>query len=319
MAPTPFNKLLPVELRQMIWDWSCLPEPGVFRLRVATQLDFELHLGQRGHPWVIRKRKHPVALHVDRFSRKTAQSVQHRENGHAVRQGQPPVQYHIGRLERPFDPDIDTLFFDDPTNGRLRYWRSVYQYLVLYLNPGLDLRCQTVKHLAVHVNSIHCWITAERKVTPGVELLFSNLEHISVVVDWPSWPDRTGPHYIVTCSTTLMNHVFWERSPYRMHYIQLLGRRKHTPSGAARLRAALPGAKRFVRPRWRKKETWPILNSLCGPDNVLGFVDGWIKLTIARVVRAKPYLSDKFLEEETLIELEGRAPPKGMAPAVLWL
>lgn len=97
-APTPFNERLPPEIRRDIWDWSCLPEPGLYR-PIDSVWHFEdgayawgMELADWEHQslapaWTVRKSRYPVALHVDRSSRESAQSVQQREELHATRRG----------------------------------------------------------------------------------------------------------------------------------------------------------------------------------------------------------------------------------------
>lgn len=231
-------------------------------------------------PWTVRKRRYPVALHVDRFSRRAAQSVQQREMVHAVQQGRDPFQYRIGQLYRPFDPDIDTLFVDEPANGLAEDWQSASE--MFSQCPASCVTCRTVKHLALNTDSIHFWITAEREVKPVVQTLFWALEHISIVENWPSWPTRSNnPDYYRLAA---FHTDTWARGTFRMKYIELeKGWPRHTVTDAL-LRTALRQTEPSERPYWRgNSDTWPILLSLCGPHNDLGFGNRRIKISIARI------------------------------------
>jgi hypothetical protein len=172
--------------------------------------------------WIMITHVYPVALHVNRFSRKAAQSCQRRENGQAMRQGRPPVQYHIGKTYRLFDPDIDTFFLDAPANDTANI-KQIQRFIADSRNA---LRCRTVKHLALNIDSIHFWITAERKVKPGIKRVFMALEHISIVLNWPSWPDPSVRTPVSGVSAAVLRRdVFWARSPLSNALYQIAGAR----------------------------------------------------------------------------------------------
>ncbi|CAN8095162.1 unnamed protein product [Discula destructiva] len=88
------------ELRNEIWTLALLPDPGVYHFNpadfgVTDDLDFS------SQPWLIPKRSYPTAMHLCRESRGLALKLMERD-----------PDLRLGHASRPFDPIIDTFWFD---------------------------------------------------------------------------------------------------------------------------------------------------------------------------------------------------------------
>lgn len=108
-----FNDL-PTELQQEIYRLSCLPEPGSYCLTfndIPSNSSRWVQWFKNEEPnWMVQKREYPTAMHICHSSREYVLAIQEQEDNRAARLGIPPINYHIGRMCRPFKPELDIVF-----------------------------------------------------------------------------------------------------------------------------------------------------------------------------------------------------------------
>lgn len=130
---------LPPELRNQIWTLALLPDPSVYHFNpadfgVTDDTEFDLQ------PWLIPKRAYPTAMHLCRESRGLALHLMERD---------PALR--LGHASRPFDPAIDTFWFDK--KGPHHPW-------VINKSSVIGSRVHTIRNLAVSAGYI-------RSIEPG--------------------------------------------------------------------------------------------------------------------------------------------------------
>lgn len=150
---------LPLELRQEIYRFACLPEPAVYCLSDPDIFDLprstrQFKSSERISNWRVIKRRYPTAVHLCRESRSYAWHIQRHENVRAARLGVQPTDYQIGKGQRLFEPEIDIVF--------VRTWRLLcaLDRHVIHAFPFPDSFLD-VKHIALDVETTtykNCWL-----------------------------------------------------------------------------------------------------------------------------------------------------------------
>jgi hypothetical protein len=146
MVTTEFSKL-PRELREEIWSFALLPEPGVYKFDPDWFIPKPDIDGWEDERWMISKRRHPTAMHLCQESRRFAFQIQAQEEKEEQENNTVPY-YCLGENARPFNPVTDTFWFSEESLFSHPWVRNLTSVigdrLHIIENLALSSKCITI-------------------------------------------------------------------------------------------------------------------------------------------------------------------------------
>jgi hypothetical protein len=146
MGTAEFGKL-PGELREEIWLFALLPEPGVYKFdpdRFIPRLDVD---GWEDERWMISKRRYPTAMHLCQESRRFAFQIKTQEEKEEQENNNAPY-YCLGEPARPFNTVADTFWFSEESLFNHPWVRNLTSVigdrLHIIENLALSSKCITI-------------------------------------------------------------------------------------------------------------------------------------------------------------------------------